>query len=67
VAAHAGETIGEVVLAMTSGLALSAIGATIHPYPTQAEALRRLADAHQALRLTPRVKGLFERYLSLRR
>jgi len=67
VAAHAGETIGEVVLAMTAGLPLAAIGGTIHPYPTQAEVLKRLADAQQRLRLTPGVKALFERWLRLRR
>jgi pyruvate/2-oxoglutarate dehydrogenase complex dihydrolipoamide dehydrogenase (E3) component len=67
VAAHAGETIGEVVLAMTAGLGLSAIGGTIHPYPTQSEVLKRVADAQQRLRLTPGVKALFERYLRLRR
>ncbi len=67
VAAHAGEMIGEVVLAMTAGLPLAAIGGTIHPYPTQAEVLKRLADAQQRLRLTPGVKALFERWLRLRR
>jgi pyruvate/2-oxoglutarate dehydrogenase complex dihydrolipoamide dehydrogenase (E3) component len=67
VAAHAGEMVGEVVLAMTAGLPLAAIGGTIHPYPTQAEVLKRLADAQQRLRLTPGVKALFERWLRLRR
>ena len=67
VARHAGETIGEVVLAMTAGLGLDAIGRTIHPYPTQAEALRKLADARQRMRLTPGVKRLFETVLRWRR
>jgi pyruvate/2-oxoglutarate dehydrogenase complex dihydrolipoamide dehydrogenase (E3) component len=67
VAAHAGEMIGELVLAMTAGLPLAAIGGTIHPYPTQSEVLKRLADAQQRLRLTPGVKALFERWLRLRR
>ena len=38
---HAGETIGELVLAMRSGIGLGALSATIHPYPTQAEVIRR--------------------------
>ncbi|HJQ82923.1 MAG TPA: mercuric reductase [Candidatus Binatia bacterium] len=65
VARHAGETIGEIVLAMTAGVGLGAIGRTIHPYPTQAEVLKRLADAHQRRRLTPGVKRLFERWFRL--
>jgi pyruvate/2-oxoglutarate dehydrogenase complex dihydrolipoamide dehydrogenase (E3) component len=67
VARHAGETIGELALAMTAGLGLDAIGRTIHPYPTQAEALRKLADARQRMRLTPGVKRLFETVLRWRR
>jgi pyruvate/2-oxoglutarate dehydrogenase complex dihydrolipoamide dehydrogenase (E3) component len=54
VARHAGEMIGEVALAMTRKLGLSALAETIHPYPTQAEVLRRLGDDYQRSRLTPR-------------
>ncbi len=43
VAAHAGEMIGEVTVAMRNGLGLKALGGTIHPYPTQAEAIRKAA------------------------
>ena len=39
---NAGEAIGEVALAMTGKLGLGAIGRTMHPYPTQAEALRTM-------------------------
>jgi pyruvate/2-oxoglutarate dehydrogenase complex dihydrolipoamide dehydrogenase (E3) component len=67
VAAHAGEMIGEAVLAMNRGVGLGAFAATIHPYPTQAEVLRKLGDAYNRTRLTPTVKGLFERLLSWRR
>ncbi len=41
VAAHAGDLIGELTLAMTGQLGLKTISATIHPYPTQAEAIRK--------------------------
>ena len=41
VARHAGEMISELSLAMTNGLGLSAVGNTIHPYPTQAEAVKK--------------------------
>ena len=67
VARHAGEMIGEVVLAMSAGLGIDAIGRTIHPYPTQSEVLRRLADAHRRQRLTPGVRRLLERYFRWRR
>jgi pyruvate/2-oxoglutarate dehydrogenase complex dihydrolipoamide dehydrogenase (E3) component len=67
VAAHAGEMIGEVVLAMTRGLGLLALSQTIHPYPTQAEVLRRLGDAWQKTRLTPRRASLLRALLRWRR
>jgi pyruvate/2-oxoglutarate dehydrogenase complex dihydrolipoamide dehydrogenase (E3) component len=67
VARHAGDMINEISLAMTAGLGLSAIGRTIHPYPTQAEAIKKLADAHNRTRLTPLVKKLFTAWLAWRR
>jgi len=67
VARHAGEMINEITLAMTAGLGLSSIGKTIHPYPTQAEAVRKLADAYNRTRLTPRVKKLFTSWLAWQR
>jgi pyruvate/2-oxoglutarate dehydrogenase complex dihydrolipoamide dehydrogenase (E3) component len=67
VAAHAGEMIAEMSLAITAGLSLGTVGRTIHPYPTQAEAWKRLGDAFGRTRLTPRVRGFFERFLRWRR
>ncbi len=52
---------------MVGGLGLGTIGATIHPYPTQAEVLRKAADAYNRTRLTPGVKRLFARWLAFRR
>jgi pyruvate/2-oxoglutarate dehydrogenase complex dihydrolipoamide dehydrogenase (E3) component len=63
VARHAGEMIGELVLAMTGGLGLKALSATIHPYPTQAAVLKQLGDAYQRTRLTPTVRWLFSKWL----
>ena len=62
---HAGDLIGEVALAMTAKLGLSTIGRTMHPYPTQAEVLRKTADAWQRRRLTPRVRKLLAGYFRL--
>ena len=64
VARHAGDLISEITLAMTHGLGLSNIGSTIHPYPTQAEAIRKLGDQYNRTRLTPFVKGLFNKWLA---
>jgi pyruvate/2-oxoglutarate dehydrogenase complex dihydrolipoamide dehydrogenase (E3) component len=67
VARHAGEMINELSLAMTAGMGLSAIGKTIHPYPTQAEAIKKLADVYNRTRLTPFVKKLFTAWLKWQR
>ncbi|MEJ7591952.1 MAG: mercuric reductase [Planctomycetaceae bacterium] len=63
VASHAGDMISEISLAMTHGLGLGRIGSTIHPYPTQAEAIRKLGDQYSRTRLTPFVKSLFRKWL----
>lgn len=67
VARHAGEMINEFSLAITNGLGVSAIGRTIHPYPTQAEVIKRLADAYNRTRLTPLVKNLLSGWLKWQR
>ncbi len=67
VARHAGEMVGELCLAMTAGIGLSAIGRTIHPYPTQAEVIRKLADAYNRSRLTPLVKKVLNGWLRWQR
>ena len=51
VARHAGDMIGEITLAMVGNLGLGAIANTIHPYPTQAEVIRKAADAYNRTRL----------------
>ncbi len=67
VASHAGEMVGEVTLAMVNNLGLRAILATIHPYPTQAEALKRAAGAYMRSRATPRMGRILERWMAWRR
>lgn len=67
VARHAGEMISEISLAMKAKMGLGAISGVIHPYPTQAEAIRKAADAYNRTRLTPFIKGLFERFLKWQR
>jgi hypothetical protein len=64
VARHAGGMISELTLAMVGGLGLPTLARTIHPYPTQAEALKRVADTYNRTRLTPFVKKLFQKWLT---
>jgi pyruvate/2-oxoglutarate dehydrogenase complex dihydrolipoamide dehydrogenase (E3) component len=64
VAAHAGDLIGEVTLAMKGKLGLKTIAGTIHPYPTQAESIRKTGDLYNRTRLTPFVKSLMMRWLA---
>jgi pyruvate/2-oxoglutarate dehydrogenase complex dihydrolipoamide dehydrogenase (E3) component len=58
VARHAGEMISEITLAMVTGQGLSALSGVIHPYPTQAEAIKKAADAYRRTLLTPRTQAL---------
>ncbi len=64
VAAHAGDMISELTLAMVGRLGLGTIAKTIHPYPTQAEAIKKVGDAYNRSHLTPTVKWLFEKWLA---
>jgi pyruvate/2-oxoglutarate dehydrogenase complex dihydrolipoamide dehydrogenase (E3) component len=64
VAAHAGDMISELTLAMVGRLGLGTIARTIHPYPTQAEAIKQVGDAYNRTRLTPTVQWLFGKWLA---
>jgi len=55
VARHAGDMISEVTTAMVSGKGLNSLSSVIHPYPTQAEIIKKAADAYKRTRLTPTV------------
>jgi pyruvate/2-oxoglutarate dehydrogenase complex dihydrolipoamide dehydrogenase (E3) component len=67
VSAHAGEMISEISVAMAGGIGLGKLSQVIHPYPTQAEAIKRVADAYNRTRLTPFVKNIFAKYLAWQR
>ncbi len=65
VAAHAGDLISEISVAMAAGVGLKAIADVIHPYPTQAEAIRRVAALYNRTRLTPRVAAILKWWLKV--
>ncbi len=67
VARHAGEMISELTLAITHGLKIGALSTTIHPYPTQAEVLRKIGDAYNRTRLTPTLRKIFRKWFEWRR
>jgi pyruvate/2-oxoglutarate dehydrogenase complex dihydrolipoamide dehydrogenase (E3) component len=62
VAADAGNIISEVSVAMNAGAGLGAIGRTIHPYPTQAEVLKKLANTVRKARFSERQKSILRRW-----
>ncbi|MYD69387.1 MAG: mercuric reductase [Acidobacteria bacterium] len=61
VATDAGNLISEVTVAMQARAGLSTIGAAIHPYPTQAEAWRKVANQLRRARFSPRQKAFLSR------
>ncbi len=60
VARHAGEMISEITLAIATKQGLNALAGVIHPYPTQADAIKKAADAYRRTLLTPRTKSLLK-------
>lgn len=60
VARHAGEMISEVTTAIVHKIGLSKLSSVIHPYPTQAESIKKAADAYRRTLLTPRTQTLLK-------
>lgn len=67
VAAHAGEIIGEIVVAMRHRARLGSLASDIHPYPTQSEILKRAGDTYRRTLLTPPVISLLRSIMKWRR
>ncbi len=67
VATHAGELISSFTLAMRKGLGLGAIAGTIIPYPTQAEVIKKVANAWRKTTLTEGKKKILQRWFAFRR
>jgi pyruvate/2-oxoglutarate dehydrogenase complex dihydrolipoamide dehydrogenase (E3) component len=60
VARHAGEMISEITAAIVTKQGLSALSSVVHPYPTQAEAIKKAADTYRRTLLTPRTKSFLK-------
>ncbi len=67
VAPHAGELLAEFVLAMKHGLGLNKILATIHPYPSWADANKLTAGLWKKAHASPRLLAWAERFHRWRR
>lgn len=67
VARHAGEMLSQITTAMVGGVGLKQMADVIHPYPTQAEAIKRAADECFQRTLSPTLKGVLRRWLAWRR
>ena len=67
VGSHASELISAISMAMCSGIRIGQLTNVIHPYPTRTEVLRKLADAYNRSRLTPRVGRVLAKWFALTR
>ena len=63
----AGNMISEITLAMQSNTGLGSLAAVIHPYPTNAEAIRQSGDLYNRTKLTPAVKSILRGLVKVQR
>jgi pyruvate/2-oxoglutarate dehydrogenase complex dihydrolipoamide dehydrogenase (E3) component len=61
VARHAGEMINEITLAIVARIGLRTLARVVHAYPTQAEAIKKAADAYVGSLARPTIKSLLRR------
>jgi pyruvate/2-oxoglutarate dehydrogenase complex dihydrolipoamide dehydrogenase (E3) component len=67
VAAHAGDMISELTVVMKAGKGLSTIAGTIHPYPTQAEVIKKVANAWRKTMLSQGKKNILSKWFEWNR
>jgi pyruvate/2-oxoglutarate dehydrogenase complex dihydrolipoamide dehydrogenase (E3) component len=63
IGADAGELLAPICLMMSNGLGLAAAQRTIFSYPTRSEFLKRLGDAYNKSRMTPKIAAVFDWWL----
>ena len=64
VAAHAGDMISEFTALMKAGAGLKTLSGTIHPYPTQAEVIKKVANAWRKAHFTPRQRRILSKWFA---
>ena len=67
VSGHAGESIGELALAIQRKMSVRDLASVIHPYPSQAEIIKRVGDSSMRSRLKPWMKKMFVKMFEWRR
>ena len=63
VSTHAGEMISEITMAMKHKISLGSLSSVIHPYPTEAEAINKVANEYNKTRFTPRLQSIVRWWL----
>lgn len=63
----ASNMISEVTIAIQTNTGLGALAAVIHPYPTNAEAVRQTGDLYNRTRLTPTIKFMLRGLVQVQR
>jgi pyruvate/2-oxoglutarate dehydrogenase complex dihydrolipoamide dehydrogenase (E3) component len=64
---HAGELLGEALIAVTRRLKVTELSSVIHPYPTAVSIWGRLGDLANRGRLTPRAARVLKALIRMRR
>jgi pyruvate/2-oxoglutarate dehydrogenase complex dihydrolipoamide dehydrogenase (E3) component len=64
VAAHAGEMINEFTVLMKAGLGVKTITGTIHPYPTQAEAIKKVCNLWRKAHFSEGQKDILRKWFA---
>jgi hypothetical protein len=59
--------IGALSMAMKGGLSLGTLAGTVHPYPTESDAIKKAAGAWNKTRLTPTAASALSTLLRFRR
>ncbi|HEY3197643.1 MAG TPA: FAD-containing oxidoreductase, partial [Nitrospirales bacterium] len=64
VAEHAGDMISELTVLMKTGHGLKTLTGTIHPYPTQAEVIKKVGNAWRKANFNQRQKRLLTKWFA---
>ncbi len=64
VAAHAGDLISEFTVLMKAGAGAKVMAGTIHPYPTQAEANKKVVNLWRKAHFTERQKNILRKWFA---
>jgi pyruvate/2-oxoglutarate dehydrogenase complex dihydrolipoamide dehydrogenase (E3) component len=64
VAEHAGDMISELTVLMKTGRGLKILTGTIHPYPTQAEVIKKVGNVWRKANFSQRQKTILSKWFA---